>query len=96
MTLLFAKNKKSGIIAALLAAVFLFLSVYAAYFAIGNIRCFIDSPILISENGNAFFIGYQILAVTYTLLSIASLFCFALFAANAVNALNKHKKKSAS
>ena len=86
MRLLFAKTKKARIIAAILAAIFLFLSVYAAYFAIGNIRCAIDSPILVSENGNAYFIGYQILAVTYSLLSLAALFCFALFAVNAVNA----------
>ena len=94
MRLLFAKTKKAGIIAALLAAVFLFLSVYAAYFAIGNIRCAIDSPILVSESGNAFFIGYQILAVTYTLLSIAAIFCFVLFAVNAVNAFINNKKLS--
>ena len=94
MRLLFAKTKKAGIIAAVLAAVFLFLSVYAAYFAIGNIRCAIDSPILVSESGNAFFIGYQILAVTYTLLSIAAIFCFVLFAVNAVNTLINNKKLS--
>ena len=94
MRILFAKTKKAGIIAAVLAAVFLFLSVYAAYFAIGNIRCAIDSPILVSESGNAFFIGYQILAVTYTLLSMAAIFCFALFAVNAVNAFINNKKLS--
>ena len=83
MKLIFAKTKRARVICALLSLALLVLAVYAAYFAIGNLRCTADSPVLIAESGGAVFLGYYLLAGAYFLLfAIAALLCI-LFAVNA-------------
>ena len=83
MKLHFAKTKKARIICAILAAVMLALAVYAAYYAIGNLLCASDGPVLISDSGTAFFLGYYLLAGAYFLLLVVVVILFVVFAVNA-------------
>lgn len=87
MTLFFAKTKKAGIICAILAVAMIGVAVFAAYFAVGNYRCAVDSPVLMADSGGAVFLGYYLLTAAYTAVCIlAVLFCI-FFALNAVRAL---------
>lgn len=87
MTLFFAKTKKAGIICAALAVLMLAVTILTAYYAIGNYLCAIESPVLVSENGNALFLGYYLIATVYAAACIlAVLFCTC-FALNAVRAI---------
>lgn len=87
MKLIFAKSKKTGIICACISALFLIVFIFACYYLIGNIRCGIDSPILISENQNAFFVGYYLIAACYAALAVLSLLISSLLLANALKTL---------
>lgn len=89
MSLFFAKTKKAGIICAVLAIIMLCVAIFAAYYTIGNYRCATDSPVLLSENGGAVFLGYYLLTAAYAACCIlAVLFCI-LFTLNAVRAICK-------
>lgn len=80
----FAKTKRARAVCAVLAAITLALAVFAAYYAVGNLRCAAESPYLVGESGDAIFLGYYLLAAAYIALCVLSgVFCF-VFTANAV------------
>ena len=87
MKLIFAKTKRARIICALLSLLFLALALQAGYFAVGNLLCASDGPVLISDNGGAIFLGYYLLAGTYFSLLLASLSVCLIFCFNAINTL---------
>ena len=87
MKIFFAKNKKAGAVCAVLSALLLFASLAACNYTIGNIRCGIDSPILISDGGNAFFIGYYLIAAVYAAIASVSLFLSVILFLNALKVL---------
>ncbi len=93
MRFFFAKSKRAGIICIIAAILAAALTLIFCYYAIGNIKCAEDAPILISENGNGIFIGYYLLAAAYTVLCVVSVAFCILLAANAVKALTSSKRK---
>ena len=84
MKLIFAKTKRTRIICALLSLIFLALALQAGYFAVGNLLCASDGPVLISDNGGAIFLGYYLLAGAYLLLCAGAVILCAVFTVNAV------------
>ena len=89
MTLFFAKTKKAGIICALLAIVMIGIAIFTAYYAVGNYRCAVDSPVLISENGGALFLGYYLITAAYSTCCVVAVLLCAIFALNAGRAIKK-------
>lgn len=89
MTLFFAKTKKAGIICAILAILMIGIAIFTAYFAVGNYRCAIDSPVLISESGGAVFLGYYLITAAYTTCCVLAVVFCVIFALNAVRAVKK-------
>ena len=83
-SIVFAKTKKVRIICAVLSVISLAFAVFAAYYAIGNLRCAADSPVLIGDNGGAVFLGYYLLAAAYTACCVVAVLFCAFFAINAV------------
>ena len=83
MNIIFAKTKKMRIICAILSVIMLALAVYAGYYAVGNLLCAADGPVLISDTGGAVFLGYYLLAGAYLLLGIIAVALCGLFAVNA-------------
>ena len=83
MKLHFTKTKKARILCAVSSVGMLALAVYAAYYAIGNLLCASDGPILISDSGGAVFLGYYLLAGAYFLLLVVAVILFVVFAVNA-------------
>ena len=83
MKLIFAKTKRARIICAFLSLIFLALALQAGFFAVGNLLCASDGPVLISDNGGAIFLGYYLLAGAYFTFCVMSLFLCAMFALNA-------------
>ena len=83
MKLHFTKTKKARTLCAVSSVGMLALAVYAAYYAIGNLLCASDGPILISDTGTAFFLGYYLLAGAYFLLLVVAVILFVVFAVNA-------------
>ncbi len=73
-------------IAALICAA---LALQAGYYALGNMKCANDAPILMSESGNGIFIGYYLLAAGYTALTVIALLLTAYLTANALYALKR-------
>ena len=88
MKLIFAKTKKARAVCAVLAAVMLALAVLTGYYAVGNLLCASDGPILISDSGSAVFLGYYLLAGAYFLLGIAAVALCVVFAVNASRKMN--------
>lgn len=84
MKLHFTKTKKARILCAVSSVGMLALAVYAAYYAIGNLLCASDGPILISDSGTAFFLGYYLLAGAYFLLGFVSAVFCVIFLINAI------------
>ncbi len=82
-SIIFAKTKKARIICAVLAVISLALAVFAVYYAVGNLLCAADSPILIGDHGGAVFLGYYLLASVYVALDVISLLACIVFAINA-------------
>ncbi len=80
---IFAKTKKARIVCAVLSVIMLALAVFAGYYAVGNLLCASDSPVLISDNGGAVFLGYYLLAGAYLLLLIVAVVLCVVFAVNA-------------
>ena len=83
MKLIFAKSKRTRAFCAVLSVIMLALAVYAGYYAVGNLLCAADGPVLISDNGGAVFLGYYLLAGAYFLLGIIAVALCGLFAVNA-------------
>lgn len=89
MTVFFAKTKRAGAVCAVMSAVMIAIAVFALCYSVGNFRCALDAPVLISEDGGAVFIGYYLLTYAYAALAVIALLLCALFAANAVKTLKK-------
>ena len=83
MKLIFAKTKRTRAFCAVLSVIMLTLAVYAGYYAVGNLLCAADGPVLISDNGGAVFLGYYLLAGAYLLLLVVAVILFVVFAVNA-------------
>ena len=89
MKIIFAKTKKMRIICAILSVIMLALAVYAGYYAVGNLLCAADGPVLISDTGGAVFLGYYLLAGAYfTCCILAVIFCV-IFALNSIKVFRK-------
>ena len=82
--MIFAKTKKSRTVCAVIALICLAAAIFAAYYAVGNLRCAAESPILIGDNGGAVFLGYYLLASVYIAIGGISLLACVLFTANAI------------
>lgn len=89
MTLFFAKTKKAGVICAIIALAMIGVAAFTAYYAVGNYRCAVDSPVLIAESGGAVFLGYYLITAAYSTCCVLAVLLCALFALNAVRAIRK-------
>lgn len=89
MKLIFAKTKRARIVCGILAAIMLALAVLAGCYAVGNLLCAADGPVLISENGGAVFLGYYLLTAAYSACFIVAVIFCVIFALNAVRAVRK-------
>ncbi len=87
MRFFFAKSKRAGIICIIAAILAAALALIFCYYALGNIKCAEDAPILISENGSAVFIGYYLIATAYTALAVISILFIVYLTANSIKAL---------
>jgi hypothetical protein len=83
MKLIFAKTKRTRAFCAVLSVIMLALAVFAGYYAVGNLLCATESPVLISDTGGAVFLGYYLLAGAYFLLLVVAVILFVVFAVNA-------------
>lgn len=83
MKLIFAKTKRTRAFCAALSVIMLALAVFAGYYAVGNLLCAAESPVLISDTGGAVFLGYYLLAGAYFLLLVVAVILFVVFAVNA-------------
>ena len=82
--MIFAKTKRARTVCAVLAVISLAITLFSAYYAVGNLRCAAESPVLIGDNGGAVFLGYYLLAAVYIAMGVISLLACALFTANAI------------
>ena len=89
MTVFFAKTKKAGVVCAIMATVMIAIAVFSVCYSVGNFRCALDAPVLISEDGGAVFIGYYLLTYAYAALAVIACLLCALFVANAIKTLKK-------
>ena len=86
MKLIFAKTKRARAVCAVLAVISLALAALAGYFAVGNLICADEGPVLIADSGGAVFLGYYLLAGAYFTFCAISLLLCALFTLNSIKA----------
>ncbi len=83
MKLIFAKTKKARAVCAVLSVIMLALAVFAGYYAVGNLLCASDGPVLLSDSGGAVFLGYYLLSAAYVALCVIAIIACGVFAVNA-------------
>lgn len=89
MKLFFAKSKGAAVFCGIAALAFTAAAMILSYYALGNLKCAEDAPILISESGNGIFMGFYLISAAYCALTVLALILAVYFIACAVIALRR-------